>query len=85
MNTCVLLIPYHLQAESPFDAANLKIKGLLLSSCCLERNSDKMFELWSDLLAGAFKTSEASPETSIEALVLRLGDTFLPFDFQKRL
>ncbi len=62
------------QAESPFNASDLNKKGLLLSSYCLERNSDKMFELWTDLFSGAFKTSGGgSSETSLESLVLRLG------------
>ena len=62
------------QAESPLDSSDLKIKGLMISSCCLERNSEKMFELWTDLFSGAFKTSARCPtETSLEALVLRLG------------
>jgi hypothetical protein len=63
-----------LQAESPLDATNVNIRGLLLSSYCLERNSEKMFELWSDLFNGAFKFSARnSSESSLESLVLRLG------------
>jgi Zn-dependent M16 (insulinase) family peptidase len=39
-------------SESPGNASQMNQEGLLLSSLCLEKNSDKMFSLWNDFFQG---------------------------------
>ena len=62
-------------AESPNDARELGQDGLLLSSLCLERNTEKMFALWNDIFHGLFQPQQANgqAETTTEGLRTRLS------------
>ena len=52
-------------SENPLNAVELNQEGLLLSSICLEKSTEKMFALWQDIFNGVFVPSEKSIETSL--------------------
>merc|ERR1719391_1794074 len=45
-------------SECPNDLGDLSRRGLLVSSHALERNSAKMFELWSDIFHHVFESKD---------------------------
>lgn len=59
-------------AESPDDKSLFEQRGLLISSSCLERNSDKMFDLWANLFHGVLMDSDKSLDTQLSGLRARL-------------
>ena len=49
-------------AESEGDLSRLSSRGLLISSHALERNTEKMFELWSDIFGHVFESTDQLKE-----------------------
>ena len=49
-------------AESESDLSRLSSRGLLISSHALERNTEKMFELWSDIFGHVFESTDQLKE-----------------------
>ena len=48
----------HHMAENPAELKQLVNKGLLISSYALERNTEKMFELWNDIFQNVFSSTD---------------------------
>ena len=59
-------------AENPLNSQELNQEGLMLTSTCLEKSSEKMFSLWQNIFNGVFETSDKSMETTSAGLRDRL-------------